>query len=129
MRGAAVLVSGLALGLAACAGPRSPAQRFVVFFTPWSASLDEAAKGSVAAAADWAKQHPRETVTVSGYAAPNGTLQANIDISRARAQVVYDQLVQDGIAPSRIVRVTRGPVDFTLSSLESRRVEIQLAEL
>ncbi len=65
-------------------------------------------------------------VTVSGFAAPDGSVQANKDISRLRAQVVIDTLVKDGVAPSRIQRHSIGAVDFTLDSQESRRVEVVL---
>jgi outer membrane protein OmpA-like peptidoglycan-associated protein len=120
----------LLLGLGACAAPSPPApaplQKFVVFFSEWSASLDPPAVGVVAAAADAARQMPNAVVTVIGYADPAGSTQANLYMSRTRAQVVTDQLVQDGIAAARIQHTGRGPTDFTSSSLESRRVEIDV---
>ena len=66
-------------------------------------------------------------VTVSGYADPEGSQQANIAMSRTRAQVVADQLVRDGVARRRISMTAHGPTDYTLSSIESRRVEIAIA--
>ena len=117
----ACLATGLVLG--ACAGPQ-PRQTFVVLFDPWATRLDESGLRSVQVAAGWAKAHPRETITVAGYAAPAGTLPQNVEISQTRAQVVYDQLVRDGVPASRIRRVMHGPYDYTLSSEESRQVEI-----
>jgi outer membrane protein OmpA-like peptidoglycan-associated protein len=66
-------------------------------------------------------------VSVSGFADPEGSQRANIDISRTRAQVVVDQLVRDGVARDRIRLTAHGPTDYTQTSLESRRVEIAVA--
>jgi|GEM_PF-759911 len=115
----------LAFGLAACAGSGKPAQTFVVFFGQWSDKLDDAGRGSVRAAADWAKSHPDAPITVVGYAPPD-VQKAETGISGTRAQLVVDQLVADGIPAGRIARAARGPVDYTLSSQENRRVEIQV---
>jgi outer membrane protein OmpA-like peptidoglycan-associated protein len=47
-------------------------------------------------------------------------------MSRTRAQVVADQLVTDGIDRSRIVVGAQGATGFTMTSQESRRVEIAI---
>jgi len=120
------LAACLVVGLAACAVSGRPAQIFVVFFKEWSAELDGPAKGVIQTAADWAKAHPNAPVTVAGYADPEGSLQANIDISKTRAQRVFDELAADGVPAGRIARTALGPVDYTLSSQESRRVEIRI---
>jgi OOP family OmpA-OmpF porin len=122
-------VLALLLLIAACASSPPASQKFVVFFEEWSASLDEAGRKGVNTAARWAKEHPGQIVTVAGYADPEGSKQANIAMSRARAQVVVDQLVRDGVDRSRIRLTAHGPTDYTLTSLESRRVEIGIAGL
>ena len=101
-------------------------QKFVVFFTEWSAGIDAAGEDAVRSASDWAIRHADAPVVVTGFADPEGSAEANIELSRTRAQVVYDQLVRDGVPASRIQRTARGKVDFTLSSQESRRVEISV---
>ncbi len=130
----------LLLGLGACAAPAAPPrtaappptastaprQSFVVYFVEWSAALDEAAQKVVTSAAAAAKQNPTAPVTVVGFADPAGSSAANSDISRTRAQLVTDQLTQDGVDASRIQHVGRGPTDYTASALESRRVEIDV---
>lgn len=121
-----VLVACVALGLAACGGPSKPAQTFVVFFGQWAVTLDDTNRASVKVAADWAKLHPDASILVAGYADPAGAMPANIDISRKRAQRVFDQLVADGIPAGRIARSMQSPVDYTLQSQEARRVEIQV---
>jgi outer membrane protein OmpA-like peptidoglycan-associated protein len=120
-------ILGLLLWVAACAGPPPASQKFVVYFEGWSAALDPPAQAGVATAAQWAKEHPGQVVTVAGFADPEGSSQANFGISRTRAQVVVDQLVRDGVARNRIRLTAHGPTDFTLTSLESRRVEIAIA--
>jgi outer membrane protein OmpA-like peptidoglycan-associated protein len=118
----------LMMGLAGCTTvpAPTPAQSYVVFFAEWSAALDNAGLSVVSNAATAAKTAPAATVTVVGYADPTGSAQANIDISRTRAQQVTDQLVLDGIAPNRIQQVARGITGFAGTSQESRRVEINI---
>lgn len=115
---------GMLISIAACAAKPRAGQRFPVFFQEWSAALDDAALKTVEAAAKWAAQHPDAPVHVTGFADPEGSREANKAISRTRAQVVVDQLVRDGIARGRISMSAKGPTDYTLSSIESRRVEI-----
>ncbi len=111
--------------LAGCVAPApGPAQKYLVFFSEWSASISDTAKETIKAAADTAIANPTLPVTVAGFADPTGSAQANIDISRLRGQVVSDQLVADGVDPARIVHSAHGATDFTLTSQESRRVDI-----
>ena len=114
----------LAAGGAAHAG--EPARHVVVFFSSWSARLDDPAMKSVQSAADWAKQHPDQPLTVIGYASTVGSTAANQDLSRLRAQIVADTLVADGVPPDRIKRQSMGPVDYAMDPVEARRVEIAL---
>jgi outer membrane protein OmpA-like peptidoglycan-associated protein len=118
-----VLAIATLLAVGAC-GLIAPGQRFVVFFQEFSAQLDDPAKGAISGAADLAKQHPELEVHVVGFADPQGSPQANIDLSRLRAQVVSDALVAGGVPAASIKREARGATNFTLSSQESRRVEI-----
>lgn len=122
-----LVLVGLVVAVGACARSSGPPQRFPVFFQDWSAALDDPATKTVATAAQWAKDHPSSPVQVNGYADPEGSQEANKAISRTRAQVVADQLVRNGVARDRIRVTAKGPTDFTLSSVESRRVEIEIA--
>jgi cytochrome c oxidase subunit II len=115
----------LLLALAACAQPADNVpSRQLVFFQEWSARLDPEATDAVNAAATFVKTHPGAPITVIGYADPTGSPQANIDISRARAQVVTDALVKAGVPAERITRQANGATAYIATSLESRRVEI-----
>ena len=108
------------------AADAAPAQKVVVFFQDWSAAFDDSALASIAKAADYAKSHPGLPIHVAGFADPTGSKQANILMSELRAQVVVDQLVQDGVPARSIGQVGHGSVQFALTSQESRRVEISL---
>jgi outer membrane protein OmpA-like peptidoglycan-associated protein len=123
-----MVVLSLLLACSACAaqtGARSAdEQKYLVFFQEWSAQLDTPAQGAITAAAAEAKAHPTEHVTVTGFADPTGSPQANVEISRLRAQVVSDALVSNGVDQARISRSARGATEFMANSLESRRVEI-----
>jgi outer membrane protein OmpA-like peptidoglycan-associated protein len=144
MRRAVVLFA--ILGLAACtatapsatsqtAAPPQPAsaanppvgstgRNYVVFFQEWSAGLDAPALRTIALAAAAAAKSPAAPITVTGYADPLGSVQANIYLTETRAQVVTDQLTADGVSPARIHQHAAGKVPYTLTSQESRRVII-----
>ena len=113
------------LAVAACtASVTSQPQRFIVFFQEWSAAIGPEAEKAITAAAQYAKDHPADPVKVTGYADPTGSAAANVYMSHARAQVVADQLVTDGVDQARIAVSAEGATAFTLTSQESRRVEI-----
>ena len=126
----ALFLVGL-MSVAMRGGPASaadaPAKRFVVYFQEWSAAFDDSALGAIATAADFAKANPTARITVTGFADPTGSRKANILMSELRAQVVTDQLAQDGVPAARVTQGARGSVEFALTSQESRRVEIAVA--
>ena len=115
----------LAVGACTASAPSAP-QRYIVFFQEWSAAIDPPAVTAITGAAQWAKDHPTAVIKVIGYADPTGSVTANEYMSRTRAQVVADQLVTDGVDRSRIVLGAQGATGFTLTSQESRRVEIAI---
>jgi outer membrane protein OmpA-like peptidoglycan-associated protein len=122
----AIVLMSVALRGGATAAADAPGQRFVVYFQEWSAAFDDSAVGAIAQAADFAKAHPASPVRVTGFADPTGSKQANVLMSELRAQVVTDQLVQDGVPARRVSQGARGSVQFALTSQESRRVEISV---
>jgi outer membrane protein OmpA-like peptidoglycan-associated protein len=112
----------LLMCLAACMQPTG--QRFVVYFAPSSAQLDDPAKTVLAAAADWANRHPDMPVKVAAYADTYGSEKANADFTQLRARAVIDALAAKGVATGRIQRLDIGSVSFQADSHESRRAEI-----
>jgi outer membrane protein OmpA-like peptidoglycan-associated protein len=121
-----VAIMSVALHGAQSQAADAPTQKVVIYFQEWSAAFDDSALATIAKAADFAKAHPRLSIHVAGFADPTGSKQANILMSELRAQVVVDQLVQDGVPAGSIGQVGRGSVQFALSSQESRRVEISV---
>jgi outer membrane protein OmpA-like peptidoglycan-associated protein len=103
-----------------------PPHRYVVFFQEWSAALDDPAQTVISQAADWLKSHPDDPVRVSGFASTIGSREANVLLADLRAQVVVDQLMSDGLDARRISQRGHGPVQFALTPVESRRVEISV---
>lgn len=103
-------------------GPQVPA--YVVFFTPFSADLDDSARTIVTEAAQAARTTPGRKVLVAGYADRIGTAEANQTLTKLRAQVVADGLVAAGVDRSRIVLQPKGSVGNE-PGIESRRVAIE----
>jgi outer membrane protein OmpA-like peptidoglycan-associated protein len=122
---AILLLLFIAVAGSAHAADRTP-RRFVMFFVEWSAALDGPADGVIAEAAQYAKAHPRDAIEVHGFADPTGSRKANALLSELRAQRVTDKLQDSGIPVSRIRQDAHGSVKFASTSLESRRVEIEI---
>jgi OOP family OmpA-OmpF porin len=115
------------VGLAACttvpAEPLGPT--YVVFFTPFSADLDDAASGVIADAGRAAQAPPGHRVVVAGYADRLGSADTNQTLSKLRAQVVADGLAARGVNRGRITLRPKGSVGGD-PGVESRRVEIDI---
>jgi len=125
MRRRLALMLMLAFATTAGANAAEPAGRkFVVFFQEWSVAIDDNARKVIAEAAEFARENPTARVRVTGYADPTGTKKSNIMLSELRAQRVTDTLMEDGLPGQRIQQRGKGPVQFAISALESRRVEI-----
>jgi outer membrane protein OmpA-like peptidoglycan-associated protein len=122
--GAILMVAGCAIAHGPT--PAANGQKYVIFFQPFSANLDDPALGALKAAAESALAHPTAPVTVAGFASTIGSAQANAALSQTRAQVVSDGLVSDGVPAGRIRRKALGEVDYTLDPIEGRRVEISV---
>ncbi len=104
----------------------TPAGTYLVFFEPWSAALDQPARGVIRDAARAARARPRAQLVVTGYASPVGTEAANENVSRQRAVAVANALKAQGVAARRIRTEWRGPTGPVADNEESRRVEIRL---
>ncbi len=121
-------VTMAALALLLLAQPAMADNRSVVFFRSWSARLDPSALAVIAGAATKALANRSLPISVVGAADPDGSAEANRLLSRLRAQVVKDALVQDGVAARRITVRGIGAVPFSQSGLESRRAIITVGK-
>ncbi len=115
-------------GIAGCtnAPPISPqAPAYVVFFTPFSADLDDGASRVIAEASQAAQATSGRRVVVAGYAdRMNGTPATNQTLTKLRAEVVADGLVAKGVDRQRIVLQPKGSIGGD-PGIESRRVMIE----
>ncbi len=117
---AMIVASTTLLPGAVAAEPRD----IIVFFTEWSAQIDQPASDVIRQAAEMASAVGAGTVTVTGFADTTGSARATALLSETRAQVVVDRLVDDGIDPLRIQVSANGGTGFVQAPLESHRVTI-----
>ncbi|MCU0888338.1 MAG: OmpA family protein [Rubritepida sp.] len=114
-----------ALAQPAAQAPHGSDRAFIVFFEAWSALIDEPARAGIARVAQMAQGDPRAPVLVIGFASPPGGGEANDLLSKLRARVVADALIERGVAADRVRVIARGATPG-MESLESRRVEVRL---
>ena len=100
---------------------RSP--DYAVFFAQWSSFLDHDAVAVVRAAASWAAENAATPVRLAEYLDPAGP-QAMADLSRLRAQLIEDKLVEAGVERARIGRLRRDIAEVAGMPQESQRVDI-----
>jgi outer membrane protein OmpA-like peptidoglycan-associated protein len=134
MRRRAALLAFALVGLSGCADVSEyvskqyhPAQpKFVIFYSPWSSTLDENGLAVVAAAAEAALKDPDATVQVVGFASTVGASDANQQLSESRAEAVQTQIIADGVDQSRVTSMARGATTYQFSPIEARRVEVDI---
>ncbi|HET6195116.1 MAG TPA: OmpA family protein [Acetobacteraceae bacterium] len=110
----------------ATAAPAAEPRTFVLYFTSWSALIEQPADQIVAAAVAAANADPLVNITVTGYASTIGSVEANTLLARLRAQVVTDALVTAGVNRERIRLSATSPTTFVVEPVESRRTVIQI---
>jgi len=102
---------------------RSRSPGFQVFFGNWSALLDADALTVINAALAWAREHTEAPVLLAEYIDPSGP-RAIVDLSRLRAGLIADKLVEGGIDPARIERTTRELAEVGGGAGDNQRVDI-----
>jgi outer membrane protein OmpA-like peptidoglycan-associated protein len=104
-----------------------------IMFDVDSANLKPGAYRTIDRIATFLKEHPRRTVTIGGYTDATGSAAYNEQLSRSRADSVRAALMQDGVAPARIVARGYGesaPVatnDTAAGRQLNRRVEVAIS--
>ncbi len=92
-----------------------------VFFSARSAELGARARTVLAAQARWLKRHPQLSAVIEGHADDETLSDEDLDrLSAERAQAVYDRLIEEGLAPSRLAIAPFGrakPVAVCASAL------------
>ena len=110
----------------ACATGTPPDHSFRVFFQDFSTTVSPEAAQIVASAASVAKQYPRASVKIAGYADRTGSTDQDIALSKGRADAVSALLQQDGVSAGRITRTAVGTPPNSQPGVERRRVEIDI---
>lgn len=101
-------------------------------FAPGKSGLETGVYASLSALADWLRAHPDRTVVLVGHTDATGSLQANVAISRARAQSVRAALVGLGVPSGQVAAEGVGYLAPRATNLtdegraQNRRVEVVL---
>ena len=101
-----------------------------VLFDVGSSALSEHGRQKMMEVAEILKEYPDSDVVIQGYTSSEGDDQMNYDLSVRRAQVVKNQLVANGVNPSRLYAQGMGeshPVasnETEAGRVQNRRVEI-----
>lgn len=82
-----------------------------VFFAAGSAELGARARAAISAQAQWLKQWREFEAAIEGHADDPGTGTENLRLSEARAKVVRQRLVEEGVDPKRVAVVAMGSSD------------------
>jgi peptidoglycan-associated lipoprotein len=85
-----------------------------VYFGLDSTDLDDAARQTLVANADWLKAHANHKIRIEGHCDERGTVEYNLSLGERRAASVRDYLSSLGIDASRVRIVSYGkerPVD------------------
>ena len=100
-----------------------------VFFTIGKNKISEEGYQRIQEIADFMKQYPEATVTVTGYAdRGTGNNKINDRIAAARADVVANELVNRGVARDRIQKSSKGSRVQPFNDNDKNRVTICIAE-
>lgn len=79
-----------------------------VFFSYDQATIDDAARQTLAGQAQWLNQNPNYAIIIEGHADEKGTREYNLALGARRASSAQDFLISQGVAPSRMRTVSYG---------------------
>lgn len=96
-----------------------------VTFASGSASLDTAAKAQIDDVANVLADFPGAAITISAFADPEGTVEANRKLAADRALAVQQALQAGGIPDTAVHTLIGGEIGTTVSR-EKRRVEFMV---
>lgn len=79
-----------------------------ILFEVDQSSLNDVARNTLNAQANWLQQNPEYTAVIEGHADEQGTREYNLALGARRANAVNEYLVSRGISASRLKTVTYG---------------------
>ncbi len=88
-------------------------------FPPWSAMLDDVARGEIVAVAAWAARNPQGRLVLQQFAA-TPAVPGMADLQKVRAQLVAAALAEAGVTPDRI----GGETTAAAEAADSERLRI-----
>lgn len=104
---------------AAPAAPPPPAKRsYTVYFDLNKATLTEAGRAVVSAAAANFKQGQVTHIDVTGYTDTTGTARYNQGLSERRAATVRAELINDGVSPDQIITNGVGKTELAVPTAD-----------
>lgn len=86
-------------------------KEWCIYFNCGSAYISEQMDDVIADIAEEILQN-KGIYGVNGYASNNGSVWRNLEISKERAEAVYERLIEYGISPDRLVYVGNGSTDY-----------------
>src|SRR5919106_769662 len=107
--------------------------RYLVTFGLDQTTLTQQDRQVIRQAAEEYRQSRSPRITVTGYTDTSGSATYNLQLSQHRAEVVADELIQEGVPATSIVAVGRGEENLLVPTADgvvgrrTRRVEIFLA--
>jgi outer membrane protein OmpA-like peptidoglycan-associated protein len=103
------------------------AQRYSVYFQPYSAQVDPHSTETIHQAALFAQAHPSQPVAIDGFSAPPDPKLDVKGLSAQRAEIVKQALINEGVGPQRITTEANGITDpQALPTVAVRRVDISI---
>jgi len=79
-----------------------------VFFDLDQSTIKDEGRAVLTADATWLKRWTTAKVTLEGYCDERGTAEYNLSLGERRATAVRDYLLSLGVAPDRVVTVSKG---------------------
>ncbi len=102
----------------------------VLHFAPGSAALPASEKAKLQAVAHYLARHPHASVTITGWSDTTGSPKANRELSRARANAVYDALNARGLPlDTQVAVIGAGAAGTEEGDPIGRRVKIEVRPL
>ena len=99
----------------------------VLHFAAGSASLPASETAKLQAVAHYLARHPHASVTITGWSDPTGNPKANRELSRARANAVYDALNARGLPlDTQVAVIGAGAAGTEDGDPIGRRVKIEV---
>ena len=102
----------------------------VVHFAPGSAALPASETAKLQAVAHYLARHPHASVTITGWSDTTGSAKANRELSRARANAVYNALNVRGLPlDTQVAVIGAGAAGTEEGDPIGRRVKIEVRPL